>query len=74
MNLDALGPGASCRVLGLTTAGSLGQRLMDLGFYPGVTLKIIRNAPLRDPLEVEMLGYCISLRHDEAGYVEVEAL
>ncbi len=74
MTLDILRPGSQCRVLGLTTAGNLGQRLMDLGFHPGVELRVIRNAPLLDPLEVEMLGYCISLRHNEASFVEVEHL
>jgi len=74
MTLDFLQPGMAGRVLGLTALGDLGQRLMDLGFHPGVELKVIRNAPLRDPLEVQMLGYFISLRHNEARFVEVERL
>lgn len=72
--LDLLEPGASVRVLQLTATGNLGQRLMDLGFFPGIELRIIRNAPLLDPLEIEMLGYCVSLRHQEAGFVEVTKL
>ncbi len=72
--LAALAPGSFGRVLGLTATGNLGQRLMDLGFFPGVEFKIIRNAPLLDPLEIEMLGYCVSLRHEEAGFVEVAKL
>ncbi len=72
--LDNLVPGTRGRVLGLTATGDLGQRLMDLGFYPGVEFRVIRNAPLLDPLEMEMMGYCVSLRHQEAGFVEVQAL
>ena len=72
--MGALPPGSLGRVSGLTATGNLGQRLMDLGFFPGVEFKIIRNAPLLDPLEIEMLGYCVSLRHEEAGFVEVVEL
>jgi ferrous iron transport protein A len=45
---------------------------MDMGVYPGLYLKVIRNAPLEDPMEVELDGYFVSLRHDEARFVEVE--
>ena len=72
--LNVLVPGTRGRVLGLTATGDLGQRLMDLGFYPGVEFRVIRNAPLLDPFELEMMGYCVSLRHQEAGFVEVRAL
>lgn len=74
VTLDFLDPGACGKVLALTATGDLGQRLMDLGFYPGVEFRVIRNAPLLDPLELEMMGYCISLRRREAGFVEVEPL
>lgn len=45
---------------------------MDMGLYPGLTLNVVRNAPLADPLEVEIDGYFISLRHEEARFIEVE--
>jgi len=72
--LDHLAPGTRGRVLALTATGDLGQRLMDLGFYPGVEFRVIRNAPLMDPFEMEMMGYCVSIRHQEAGFVEVQSL
>lgn len=74
ITLDFLSPGTCGKVMALTATGDLGQRLMDLGFYPGVEFRVIRNAPLNDPFELEMMGYCISLRHREAGFVEVEPL
>jgi ferrous iron transport protein A len=40
--------------------------------YPGLDLKVIRNAPLDDPMEVELGGYCVSLRHAEARLIEVD--
>ena len=47
---------------------------MDMGVYPGSKLKVLRNAPLEDPMEVELDGYFVSLRHDEARFVEVESI
>lgn len=71
MVLSEMVPGDSGSVVEMTAAGSLGQRLMDLGFYPGAIIRVIRNAPLKDPLEIELDGYHLSLRHEEAGHVEV---
>lgn len=72
MTLDQLKPGSEGRIRRLSVHDKLGQRLMDMGVYPGLRLKVIRNAPLQDPMEVELDGYFVSLRHDEARYVEVE--
>jgi ferrous iron transport protein A len=72
MTLDQLKPGCGGRITKLSARDRLGQRLMDMGIYPGLCLKVIRNAPLEDPMEVELDGYYVSLRHDEARFVEVE--
>jgi ferrous iron transport protein A len=72
MTLDELGPGSTCRIKRLSARDKLGQRLLDMGVYPGTQLKVIRNAPLEDPMEVSMEGFCVSLRHEEARFVEVE--
>jgi len=71
MTLDELKPGNECSIKKLSVRDKLGQRLMDMGIYPGLKLKVIRNAPLEDPMEVEVDGYCISLRHEEAHFIEV---
>ena len=72
MTLDQLKPGSECRIIKLSARDRLGQRLMDMGIYPGLRLKVVRNAPLEDPMEVELEGYFLSLRHQEARFVEVE--
>ncbi len=64
-------PGDSVDIKQVTAEGKLGQRLMDLGLYPGLTVKVVRNAPLNDPMEIEINGYLLSLRHEEAEYVEI---
>ncbi len=72
MTLDQIKPGGECRIKKLKTVDTLGQRLLDMGVYPGLRMRVIRNAPLDDPMEVALDGYCISLRHEEARFVEVE--
>ena len=72
MTLDELEPGARCTLVDLTADGALGQRLMDLGFYPGASIEIVRNAPLVDPVEVHLEGYHVSIRHTEAKHIKVE--
>jgi ferrous iron transport protein A len=70
--LDEMKPGSEGRIKRLSVRDKLGQRLLDMGIYPGLQLKVIRNAPLEDPMEVELDGYFVSLRHEEARFVEVE--
>ncbi|QJB56947.1 FeoA family protein [Pseudodesulfovibrio sp. zrk46] len=72
MRLDELKPGTACVMSDITADGALGQRLMDLGFYPGAEIEIVRNAPLVDPVEVHLDGYHVSIRHTEARHIEVE--
>ena len=74
MTLDELKPGQECRVVDVHAEGILGQRLLDMGFISGTRIKVIRNAPLVDPIEISMKGYFLSLRHSEAKFVEVVLL
>lgn len=74
MVLSDLLPGEDGVVRDLTASGALGQRLIDLGFYPGVGVTVVRNAPFIDPVEINLEGAHISLRHEEADCVEVEKL
>ncbi|MGX9366727.1 FeoA family protein, partial [Desulfoplanes sp. PS50] len=45
MTLDEMKPGAYCTINKLSAADRLGQRLLDMGVYPGLDVKVIRNAP-----------------------------
>jgi ferrous iron transport protein A len=71
MTLDELARGQEAIVKNVTADGSLGQRLMDLGFYPGAEVSVVRNAPLEDPVELRLEGSGVSLRHAEARHIEV---
>ncbi|MEO0070745.1 MAG: FeoA family protein [candidate division WOR-3 bacterium] len=50
------------------------RRLETMGFLPGVKVAVKRCAPMGDPRAYELLGYCISLRQEEAALVLVEHL
>ncbi len=58
-------------VTNVFVAGSLRQRLYDLGIFPGTVITFIRTAPLWDPLQVQIGRYHVVLRRTEAQYVEV---
>jgi len=55
----------------LTGHGGFKKRLLDLGFRKGKELTVVRYAPLRDPMEVDLTGSHISLRVEEADHIEV---
>ena len=74
MTLDEMKPDQECEVVDIAVEGILGQRLLDMGFIPGTHIKVVRNAPLVDPVEFFMKGYHVSLRHSEAKLVEVTLL
>lgn len=47
------------------------QRLREMGLLPGTLIKVIRWAPLGDPLEIKLRGYHLSLRRQQADHIEV---
>ncbi|HBX49654.1 MAG: ferrous iron transport protein B [Bacteroidetes bacterium RIFOXYA12_FULL_35_11] len=53
--------------------GAFRKRIMEMGFVKGHEVKVLHSAPLKDPIEYEMLGYKISLRRSEADLIEVVA-
>ena len=73
MTLRELKPGQQGRVTSVGTSGSMKRRIMDMGVTPGVEIKVIKVAPLGDPIEVNVRGYELSLRKDEAAQIIVEA-
>lgn len=49
----------------------VGQRLCEMGLTPGTPFEVIRFAPLGDPIEIELLGFRLSVRKSEASLVEI---
>ena len=50
---------------------SFRKRMGEMGFIKGQKIKVIRNAPLKDPIEYSIMGYSVSLRRSEANLIEV---
>jgi Fe2+ transport system protein FeoA len=64
-------PGESGTVTRVGGEGPIGQRLLEMGIVEGTRLRVIRVAPLGDPMEIELHTYLLSLRKAEARLVEV---
>lgn len=47
---------------------------MEMGFIPGEEILVVKNAPLKDPVEYRILNYDVTLRRSEAAEIEVEPL
>ncbi|MFI3328726.1 MAG: ferrous iron transport protein B [Rikenellaceae bacterium] len=58
-------------IVKIHSSGEYSKRLTEMGFVKGRRVKVIKNAPLNDPIEYELMGYSISLRRREAQEVEV---
>ncbi len=52
--------------------GELGRRIRDMGLVPGTQITIQGRAPLRDPVALRLMGFTLTLRNNEADYIEVE--
>lgn len=48
------------------------KKLLAMGLTPGTTFNIIRYAPMGDPVEIQVRGFALSLRKDEAATLLVE--
>ena len=70
--LNKLTPGQKGRVVGYTDDSRLTRRLMEMGLMPGNEVRYLRDAPLRDPIEIQVGSSCLSLRHSEASLITIE--
>ncbi|MBC8569236.1 FeoA family protein [Zongyangia hominis] len=70
--LGDLRPGQSGVVLRVSGQGALKRRLVDMGITPGVAIFVRKKAPLGDPIEVNLRGFALSLRRDDAVKIEME--
>jgi len=65
LSLDSLPPGTPARVLAVEGSGVVARRLMEMGVIPGTPVRVIKAAPLGDPLEVRVRNYHLALRRTE---------
>lgn len=71
--LDQLGAEQVATIVGFTCQDVVTRRLFDLGFAPGLEIRLLRRAPLRDPLMFRVGGTEIVLRRRDARRILVAA-
>ncbi|MBO7163739.1 MAG: ferrous iron transport protein A [Spirochaetaceae bacterium] len=74
MTLRDLKPGETAKVVTINAEGAFKRRIMDMGITTGVSIKLVKVAPLGDPVEVTVRGYQLSLRKEEAASLEMELI
>lgn len=70
--LSQLLPGQFGKLASLNPDRPVDQRLMALGLLPGMVLKLVRRAPLGDPVAIEFGGQVVSLRLFEAENIIID--
>ena len=63
--LDKIQPGTSVKVAHIWGKGAARRRILDMGIVPGAEVKVIRKAPMGDPIEFHVKGYKLSMRKAE---------
>ncbi len=71
LRLDQVEPGARVKVVNVLGRGLSRRRLLAVGMVPGTIVKVLRKAPLDDPVEYRVKGIDYSIRRREAHLVEV---
>lgn len=74
MFLNDLSVGKSAKIVGVGGEGALRQHFLDMGVIPGAEVTVIKLAPLGDPMELQIHGYELSIRMDDAAKIEIEEI
>lgn len=70
--LNDVAVGDVCIVAGLGRKSLIRKRIIDMGVTIGTTIKVLKLAPLGDPIEVLLRGYHLTLRKNEAKEIYIE--
>lgn len=69
--LSTIAPGNQVRVVAIAES-ALKSKLMEMGIVKGKEITVLFRAPLGDPIAIDVKGYVLSLRLEEAALIEVE--
>ena len=70
-SLATLNIGSTTKVVDISGEDNTSLRLLEMGLTPGVEVTVMSTAPLGDPVELELRGYRLSIRRNEAARVVV---
>jgi len=70
--LDKVKPGEEVKIIKLNGESLLRRRIMEMGITKNLMVKVVKVAPLGDPMQLNVRGYELSLRKFESSLIEVE--
>lgn len=71
MKIHEMAVGQSAKIVKVGGEGALRLRFLDMGLIPGTAVRLVKVAPMGDPLEIRLRGYELTMRKDEARWIEV---
>ena len=74
MTISDLKIGESGKITTVGGEGALRQHFLDMGMIPGVTVTLMKYAPMGDPLELKVFDYELTLRKADAAKIQIELI
>ena len=74
MKLSDLNIGSVGKIIAVGGEGALRDRFLDMGLTPKTVVKIVKKAPLGDPIEINLRNYELTLLIADAEKIEVEEI
>ena len=74
MNLKHAEVGKYYRIVKILGKGPVKRRIMDMGITKNTEIYIRKVAPLGDPIQINLRGYELSIRKDDAKNISVERI
>lgn len=71
MTLDKTPLGSTVRIVSLESSDIVTLRLMEMGMVPGSAVRVVKSAPLGDPIQICVRNYHLALRRNEARAIVV---
>lgn len=72
MTLKDLKVGSSGMIRAVGGEGILRCRLLDMGLIPRTRVTVVKIAPMGDPMELQLRGYVLTLRREDARSIEIK--
>lgn len=72
VNLRHMAINQSGTIVAVKVSGELGRRIREMGLVPGTEITVKQRAPLNDPVALRVMGGTLTLRNNEADFIEVE--
>lgn len=72
VNLRAMAINQTGTIVAVKVGGDLGRRIREMGLVPGTQITVKQRAPLNDPVAIRVMGGTLTLRNNEADFIEIE--